>query len=433
MGNEHSTNGTGMKAAFFYDSAALKRDWSFDINSQVLSGTDSTVLQVYSYLREAGHDVTLLATCHPSPPHPEVPVVANLLEAYDFCLRHAVKFLIYVTNTDPIQCKLLTHAAEGATGLIAWAHNNPEFAWCNQAWACPAFHRMVAVSNVQRLSLAAHPIFSRTVAISNFLDDALCAGPGPMTPADANQVTYVGALKLSKGFHHLAAVWPAVRTRFPQATLNVCGSPGLYQSDIVLGTEGIAEVEFEKTILAFLGGSRASAEQLGVRFLGSLPKKALYEKIQASGFVVVNPNMPKDGSIETFCVSAAEALALGIPVVGAATGGLLEVVGHGKGGLLASNGAELLAAVSTLLAQPEVARRLARQGQERVVRLFTKARSMQRWEALLNGDTLPAATPTDVRLKDKSYYFKSMVRLVLPLSFINKVRGARRKASGISS
>ncbi len=420
-----------MRAAFFHDSAALKRDWSFDVNSQALSGTDSTVLQVYLYLREAKHDVTLLATRPPSPPREEVQLVKNVLEAYDFCVRHAIEFLVYVINTDAIQYELLTHAAGGTTGLIAWAHNNPDFAWCNRAWECPAFHRLVAVSNFQRLSLTAHPIFTRTVAISNFLEDALCAAPAPAAPANANQVTYVGALKSSKGFHHLAAVWPAVRARFPQALLNVCGSPGLYQSDLVLGAEGIAEVEFEKTILGFLGGSRASAEQLGVHFLGSLPKKALYEKIQASRFVVVNPNMPKDGSTESFCVSAAEALALGVPVVGGAAGGLLEVVGHGKGGLLAGNGTELLAAMSTLLAQPEVAHRLARQGQERVVRLFTKASSMKRWEALLNGEPLPAATPTDVRLKNRAYYFKSMVRLALPLSFLNKVRGVYRKASGL--
>jgi len=69
-----------------------------------------------------------------------------------------------------------------------------------------------------------------------------------------------------------------------------------------------------------------------VRFRGSLPRQELCRELQATRVAVVNPNLT--GSTETFCLSAVESQACGVPVVGAAAQGLLETVADGRSGLL---------------------------------------------------------------------------------------------------
>jgi glycosyltransferase involved in cell wall biosynthesis len=59
---------------------------------------------------------------------------------------------------------------------------------------------------------------------------------------------------------------------------------------------------------------------------------------------------------ETFCISAAEALACGTPVAAAGTGGLAEVVDHGRTGLLSAprRPEELASSIRLLLDEPEM-------------------------------------------------------------------------------
>jgi glycosyltransferase involved in cell wall biosynthesis len=63
---------------------------------------------------------------------------------------------------------------------------------------------------------------------------------------------------------------------------------------------------------------------------------------------------------ETFCLGAAEALACGTPVVAAGTGGLAEVVDHGRTGLLSApeRPQELASSIGRLLDEPDTRARM---------------------------------------------------------------------------
>lgn len=69
------------------------------------------------------------------------------------------------------------------------------------------------------------------------------------------------------------------------------------------------------------------------------------------------------GAEETFCQSAQEALASGVPVIGPAAGGLLERVDHGRNGVLYSteSSGSLRRAVHRLAGDPERRRRMGQQ------------------------------------------------------------------------
>jgi glycosyltransferase involved in cell wall biosynthesis len=417
------------KVSFFFDSGGLSRPWSFDVTAQALSGTDAIFLELANALEsDPGFDVTFYATNPPSIDAGRVVVVVGFLDAVDQAERRGEEFLIFVAISDAIQCSLLSERRRSGPKLIAWAQCSPSFEWMTCASRAPRFFRLIAVSNIERAFFAHHALYRQTVVIPNFLDFGAWAANSRDTNV-SKQVVYIGALKPSKGFHHLARAWPSVRASHPDWSLTVCGSPGLYGRTAQLGPEGIAEEAFERQILAPLGGTRASAEALGVGFAGSLSKQDLAETVRASAVAVVNPNMSRDGSIETFCVSAAEAMALGVPVVGGAAGGLLEVVAHGEGGLLAKNESELGAALARLMDDPALRERLGRNGRARVERLFDKSIAIDRWKALLSGHRIAADTLPFFKFTLGGYYLRVVFGWLLPMGTVQFVREARRRIS----
>lgn len=90
---------------------------------------------------------------------------------------------------------------------------------------------------------------------------------------------------------------------------------------------------------------------------------------------------------EGFGLVAAEALACGVPVVATAVSSLPEIVVDGQTGVLVpvDDPPRLAAAVSGLLAAPRLARRLGAAGRARVESRFSRQRSLDRLEALLDG------------------------------------------------
>ena len=72
-----------------------------------------------------------------------------------------------------------------------------------------------------------------------------------------------------------------------------------------------------------------------------------------------------------------------MPIVSTATGGLPEIVQHGETGLVADgNAAAFASAMSLLLAQPDVARRMGLAGWQRARDVFGQERCVEAYDAL---------------------------------------------------
>jgi glycogen synthase len=156
---------------------------------------------------------------------------------------------------------------------------------------------------------------------------------------DGPLVAYCGRLVHEKGVQDLLAAVPRLRRRHPGLRVIVAGT-------------GPAETELR---------DRARALRLGrsVVFAGFVPDADLAALVAAADCAVV------PSRYEPFGMVALEAGAAGTPVVAADVGGLAEVVADGRLGLLfpAGDPAALAGAVSRLLADPELGRRLVRAGQ----------------------------------------------------------------------
>ena len=412
------------KAALFIDTKSLCRDWSLDITGQALSGTDSIAIGMGAHFLKARSNFFLMVTSLPEPPNAQIRLVKNLPDAAALCRREGISKLIFVAQSNQEQISLFANSPTDKLELVPWMQNTPSHEYLSAAFKSRNVPHLIAVSNRQAYEIAYHPIFSRLLVIPNHIDVEFWSDPaGPYAHYD-QVVTYIGAIKPAKGFHYLSAAWPAVKAARPGASLAVCGSPGLYGKTAKLGVHGIAETDYERIILEKLGGSLASAQKLGVAFAGSVSKEQLRAQITKSAVVVVNPNT--SGSVETFCVAAAEALACGIPVVGGRAGGLVEVVGHNRGGLLARNATELSDYLSRLLANPELANALRQDGREMVKQRFSKSMSIQRWDLLFDGKLLFQFTEHHPDIVPGHYKRRRFAGKTLPLPAITLLRKIKK-------
>lgn len=153
----------------------------------------------------------------------------------------------------------------------------------------------------------------------NFVHDPRPSLAGQAFAMTGPNAVYIGRLSVEKGVRTLMAAWRDVAM-----PLRVVGDGPLADE------------------------LRASAPP-NVTFVGLQPREAVYRELQAAALMVL-PSI----CYENFPVTAAEAMAMGKPVVASAIGALQEVITDGEQGLLFRPGdpVALARAVNTLAADP---------------------------------------------------------------------------------
>lgn len=130
-----------------------------------------------------------------------------------------------------------------------------------------------------------------------------------------------------------------------------------------------------------------------VTFLGHLSTPALLDLVKRARFAVV----PSEW-YENYPMSVLEALACGTPVIGAAIGGIPEIVADGVNGLLfpSGNRAELAAKINYLLDHPDLAIAMGRNGRQQVEAVNAPQshyeRTIEIYEQLVGQAQTPAHT-----------------------------------------
>jgi glycosyltransferase involved in cell wall biosynthesis len=414
------------KLLFFLDTARLGRPWSMAFMEGALSGTDSVTIETAKACRRAGIEVALLVTAAPEEvggADLEVIVVDSFAAGCRFAAARAETLMIFPISHDLEQLAILAAASGGRGAYAGWAHNSPSFRWLDEAYRLPNLRHMIAVSNGQAAYTSHHPMFARCVVIPNLLNGAEWVTHSELR-LETNQITYVGALKESKGFHLLADAWSRVAPRFGDWTLAVCGSAALYASKAKFGPYGLSDPQYEARILSSLGGSLQSASRMRVSFLGALPKRTLRRQLLNSKFVVVNPNWK--GSVETFCMSAIEALALGRPVIGGDAGALPETVGQRIGGLLARSEALLERNLATLMDDEGLRHDLAEAGQARVTNRYLPDAVVPRWRKLAQGGPLTRYPYDDRSAFPAGYPVRRFIGTAVPPTAIRWIRALKK-------
>jgi glycosyltransferase involved in cell wall biosynthesis len=237
---------------------------------------------------------------------------------------------------------------------------------------------------------------------------------GRLDPGPTQDVYFVGRVSPEKGLHLLIDAFKLVGRALPNARLFIVGStdPLPRAMYATLGEDPVLEryagaIYHGHELPPYLHMLQVSAgESLDerVQFLGALSHAELIQRLRSAA-LVVQPSLCG----EAFGMPAAEALAMGLPVVATRAGGLTEIVEHGVSGLLVERGSveDLATAMIELLGDPARRRSMGAAGRQRAIERFAftnVARQLEdRYAALLAppGD-LPAAAPATLQPSDRS-------------------------------
>jgi glycosyltransferase involved in cell wall biosynthesis len=250
-------------------------------------------------------------------------IVSDEIDAIRQASFHDVDFFIMnTTNSQEVHSAI----EEFKLKTIFWAQNYYFADLCNR------IHRnRYIVQNV----FAGRQVYDRyidhdIIIKSTFIFNMSSTPPVSRISVDFHSpnITYIGAIVPSKGFHVLAKIWPKIIRKYPTAVLNIIGSAGLHGYKSGLGTLGIADEDYEQKIRHYLTGKDGVLLE-SVKIHGLIGQKLKSDIINRSIIGVINPT----GRTENCPVSGIDFALHGVPVVTKYKNGSIDVLLNKSTGL----------------------------------------------------------------------------------------------------
>lgn len=225
-------------------------------------------------------------------------------------------------------------------------------------------HAAVVSDYMRRKGIAEGTLPVQTHVIYNGVEIDRFLRPVPADSASGLNLLQAGRVSADKGAHVAVEAVGRLVQSDPNINLRLClagSGPAEYLTDL------------HELVQRYDINDRVS-------FLGWLPREQMPELLERSHILLL-PTI----SQEPFARVVLEAMASGLAVVAAQTGGSGEIVEHGVTGLLCAAGdtADLAAQIKRLLAEPGLRERLATAGQDRVLAHYSLERMVENLEALL--------------------------------------------------
>lgn len=245
------------------------------------------------------------------------------------------------------------------------------------------------------------------------------AGPAAVAEKPTGRILFMARISPEKGLHILLAAFARVRSRYPEARLEVVGTYKVLPEDFNMrfardsvtsslsvfyrnGTPAIPGRDPTERYRIYLEGSIREEDRSAVVFLGSVPHTAL-PVIYRRADVFVFPSVWD----EPFGMPVIEAMACGVPVVASRSGVIPEILEDGRCGVLVErNDPDALAdGILEVLDSPGLRNRLSQSGRRRVERFFTWEKTAGTLcslyeEGLRNGRRTGAVRDRQVLLRD---------------------------------
>ena len=319
-----------MKVAFFLPNALFpETDCTRVVESNPgIGGTQYLIILIATELakRNNGIDVVIYAQCKGIlPQDAEIRLAATEEEAILDADKSGID--IFVDRPLLVDWRVLLPKLQSDMKIVLWCHNFLRDEMLRISAKQPRITRLVTVSKEQMDMYRDYPAFEKSDYIMNTVpylqQDIEAARKHPYYKRPHN-VVYLGSLVDCKTFDELAAVWPQVLRKVPDAQLYVIGSGQTYNHGAKLGKYNIAEEAFERKFMPYLIDNN---EQIlpSVHFMGNMGAKK-NDIILNSKVGVPNPR----GFGETFCISAVEMQLLGCTVTAMSAPGYLDTFINGR-------------------------------------------------------------------------------------------------------
>lgn len=310
-------------------------------------------LDVISFLDPDGwHDPSLLARplsgCGGSKAHFVARLVRALSRPFDLCL---VGHIDFVGLLGPFQAlRPQAPVVVQTYGIEVWGRRSAAqrraLAAARAVWTISDYTagQLVALQDVRREQIEVHPIPLDQGFAAGI--EAWWAAGAPARRTSLLTVARLSASEGAKGVDQVIAALPAVRARVPEVSYTIIGDgDDVPRLKALAAAHGVAPL---------------------VTFAGRVADVDLHAYLHGADLFVMPSR--KEG----FGIVFVEAMAHGLPVIAGAHAGSPEVVPHGEVGLLVRNEDRpgLAAAITALLSDPALRRRMGEAGRRRVATIY---------------------------------------------------------------
>lgn len=370
-----------MRIGFYFNASHLNNFsiTQFKQGNLGISGTDSSFFRVVSGLaKRKEFDVYLFAKNVEEEGFSELNFteVSEIEQAINLAKEEAIDIFIFNDLKNPEKTNDVLELAENiGLSLVVWAQNPVQT--LDSYAKSKAVLKIVYVESFDLNQIRHKDAFYKGVVIPNGVERGIYTKRDVSIPDNLN-VIYLGSLTPGKGFHYLAKAWPKVLLKVPTAKLLVIGSGKLYNNYAKLGPLGIADEEYEKELVPYIGHNKEELKKNNVECYGLLNRNEVINLIYNSKVACINPNIW--GSLESCSVSSLEIQLCGVPVIAGKAGGNLNTIINKKTGLLIKNHeAEFPAAIIQLLENDELNLRMRKAAREYILNKYELNLVIHKW------------------------------------------------------
>ena len=303
--------------------------------------------------------------------------------AIRYCEKNNIDNLVINANAaDRVDPKIF----ETTVDIMLWAHNTLSAKRQRIAANTKSIKWVVCVSESQFKNMKDTPCFGKCTFINNVIPEYFY-DHATLTDYSEEKAAYVGSLMPQKGAHDLIEIWRTVEKKCPHAQLYIFGGANLWNENIVLGGTGAADVFYDRILKKRL---KKLAHPENIHFMGAKGWEYIDKFVSTFRLGIVNPShYMRD---ETFCLSAVEMAAHGLPVISRQRyDGLQTTIIHGKNGYLEKSNKEIAKRMISVLSDPNESKKLGSEGRNHAKR-FVARKNVTKWYELAETTRSKAAS-----------------------------------------
>lgn len=270
-----------------------------------------------------------------------VDYVSDEKEAVHYCEEHMISVLTFNAN---IADRVNAEVFDTSVRLILWAHNTLTEKRQQIVAQTASIERVVCVSESQYRNMVDTPCYDKCTYINNVIPSWFYNN-STLSDYSETKAVYIGSIMPQKGVHNLLEIWRHVEKRAPEAQLYIFGGASIWNHNVKLGSSGVADQYYDRIIQRRM---KKLQHPENVHFMGAKGWKDIDGMIKTARVGIVNPShYMRD---ETFCMSAVEMEAHGIPIVSRQRqDGLGTTIQHGETGFLEEQDIHIAERIVSLL------------------------------------------------------------------------------------
>lgn len=307
---------------------------------------------------------------------PELNISYSINEgsAVEYCEKHNIANLVINANAaDRVNPKIFNTTVR----IILWAHNTLTAKRQKIAAVTQSIKWVVCVSESQYNNMKDTPCFGKCTFINNIIPKYFY-DHSTLTDYSEKKAAFVGSLMPQKGAHDLLDIWCFVEKQCPDAQLYIFGGANIWNENATLGKSGAADIFYDRLVQKRL---KRLKHPENIHFMGAKGWEFIDSFISTFRLGIVNPShYLRD---ETFCLSATEMAAHGLPVVSRQRyDGLQTTIDHGNTGYLEKSNKAIAERMIKILSDPNESKRLGSEGRKHAA-VFSSQEIVKKWHELV--------------------------------------------------